>query len=80
MRHDWKQTDLMQELEVGSRQTIISWEKAERVPRLVELAIYALDQLPAARQKTGYEKQYDGKTISNRHFEARKAAQRKSVL
>jgi transcriptional regulator with XRE-family HTH domain len=67
-RLGWTQADLMTELEIGSRQTIITWEKAERIPRMVELAIIALDQVEAARKKTGFEKQLTPANIANRHF------------
>ena len=35
----WTQSDLMEELGITSRQTIAGWERAARLPRLVELAV-----------------------------------------
>lgn len=46
----WTQTDLMKELEIGSRQTIIKWEGSDKIPRLVELAIKAINELPDCRK------------------------------
>jgi transcriptional regulator with XRE-family HTH domain len=46
----WKQSDLMVELEIGSRQTITTWETSNEIPRLVELAIVALDQIEACNR------------------------------
>jgi hypothetical protein len=46
----------MIELEIGSRQTISTWEKADSIPRLVELAITALDQVEASRKRSGFER------------------------
>jgi transcriptional regulator with XRE-family HTH domain len=64
----WTQADLMTELEIGSRQTITTWERAEKIPRLIELAIIALDQIEAARKRSGFEKQFTSENIANRHF------------
>lgn len=48
------QSDLMEELGVASRQTISSWEKPGRdVPRLVELAVIALRDVPKCRIRYG---------------------------
>jgi hypothetical protein len=58
----------MTELEVGSRQTINSWESEEQIPRLIELAIIALDQVEAARKRSGFPKQFIGEDIANSHF------------
>jgi transcriptional regulator with XRE-family HTH domain len=65
----WTQGDLMTELEVGSRQTISTWESAQKIPRLVELAIIALDQVEASRKQSGFAKQFTIESIVNRHFE-----------
>jgi transcriptional regulator with XRE-family HTH domain len=70
-RH-WKQTDLMAELDIKSRQTVITWEASERVPRLVELAIIALDQVEGCSARTGYEKQFTREKIVNRWFDLSK--------
>jgi transcriptional regulator with XRE-family HTH domain len=64
----WTQLDLMEELEINSRQTINNWEKAERIPRLAELAIIAIDQVEACRKKGGIRTQIGIKKIaSQRH-------------
>jgi transcriptional regulator with XRE-family HTH domain len=60
----WTQGDLMVELEIRSRQTIGTWESAEKIPRLVELAIVALDQIEASRKRSGFEKQFTPETIA----------------
>jgi transcriptional regulator with XRE-family HTH domain len=53
-RNGLTQEDLMAELDVKSRQTISSWESADRkVPRLVELAVRALDLEPSQRRRAG---------------------------
>ena len=44
---------LMLELGISSRQTINNWEKADKVPRLAELALYALEHYPECREKFG---------------------------
>ncbi len=66
-RIGWTQTDLMIELEIKSRQTMSAWERAEKIPRVVELAIIALDQIEAARNRSGYERQFTPESIANRH-------------
>jgi len=64
------QVDLMRELGVSSRQTISNWENSEHVPRLVELAVTALDQVEECRRIGGYQTQLTEKTIARRHFES----------
>jgi DNA-binding XRE family transcriptional regulator len=59
---------LMLELEVGSRQTINNWEKADKVPRVLELAIYALEHYPECRQVGG---ENITKTAGRRYFAER---------
>jgi transcriptional regulator with XRE-family HTH domain len=44
---------IMREVGVSSRQTINNWEKAEKVPRLAELALYALEYSPQCREVVG---------------------------
>ncbi|HMA73302.1 MAG TPA: helix-turn-helix transcriptional regulator [Xanthobacteraceae bacterium] len=63
----WTQVDLMVELEVKSRQTMSTWERAEKIPRVVELAITALDQIEASRKRSGFERQFTPESIANRH-------------
>ena len=67
VRIGWTQADLMIELEVGSRQTISTWENADRIPRLVELAVIAIDQVEASRKRSGFERQFTPESIANRH-------------
>jgi len=45
----WTQSDLMRELDIKSRQTIVKWEASDKIPRLLYLAILAIDGLPDAR-------------------------------
>ncbi len=53
-RNGFTQDELRQELEIGSRQTVSSWERPENeVPRLVELALRALELDPTCRQRAG---------------------------
>jgi DNA-binding XRE family transcriptional regulator len=47
-RNRYTQDMLRENLNLGSRQTIITWEKSESpIPRTVELALLALEHLPA---------------------------------
>ena len=62
----WNQADLMIELEISSRQTINTWESAERIPRIIELSIIALDQVEACRKTAGFEKQWTPEIIGKR--------------
>ncbi len=48
-QHGYSQKALMDEFAVGSRQTISNWENSEDVPRLVELALIALEHVPSSR-------------------------------
>jgi transcriptional regulator with XRE-family HTH domain len=66
-RIGWTQAGLMIELEVASRQTISTWESAEKIPRLVELAVIALDQVEASRKRSGFERQFTPESIASRH-------------
>ncbi len=53
-RNGFSQEELRQELGLGSRQTVSSWERPEKeVPRLVELALHALELDPTFRQREG---------------------------
>lgn len=47
----WTQIQLMEELGVSSRQTLTNWEHSDEVPRIVELAIRAISEIPACRNK-----------------------------
>lgn len=52
-RHRFTQDMLRIALGIRSRQTIITWEKStEPLPRLVELALLALENFPEERQVT----------------------------
>jgi hypothetical protein len=54
-RNRFTQNTLRMALGLGSRQTIITWEKStEKLPRLVELALLALEHLPEQRGADGY--------------------------
>ena len=55
-RHGYTQDQLLKELQVKSRQTISNWERAERVDRLVELALIALERHPECRNIHGIER------------------------
>lgn len=53
-RHGMTQEMLRQTLQIGSRQTIISWEKStDRLPRHIEFALVALEHLPEKCIVTG---------------------------
>jgi transcriptional regulator with XRE-family HTH domain len=65
---DWTQSDLMKELEVGSRQTVTTWEASARIPRMVELAVIALDQVEACNRRSGYKRQFSPASIANSWF------------
>jgi transcriptional regulator with XRE-family HTH domain len=67
-KRGWKQADLMRELDISSRQTLTTWESSERVPRIVELAIIALDQVEACNHQAGFKQQYSPTDIANSWF------------
>ncbi len=53
-RNGYDQQSLMDELGVGSRQTLSNWENSKRpVPRTVELALIALERFPECRNTGG---------------------------
>ena len=53
-RNRYTQDGLKMALGIGSRQTIISWEKSPtKLSRLVQLALMALEKLPEAREVDG---------------------------
>ena len=53
--HDMTQDMLRIALQVGSRQTIISWEKStKRLPRYVHLALIGLEHADGHQFMTGY--------------------------
>lgn len=53
-RLGYTQEAFMIELGVKSRQTLISWEKLDaELPRLVQLAVFALEELPDCRRLHG---------------------------
>jgi DNA-binding XRE family transcriptional regulator len=54
-RNRFTQDMLRMALDLGSRQTVISWEKSdERIPRIIELALMALEHLPQCRVVDGH--------------------------
>ena len=49
--HGYRQSELMIELGIKSRQTLSAWENdAGEIPRLVELAIQAVEHVPECRR------------------------------
>jgi transcriptional regulator with XRE-family HTH domain len=53
-RNRFTQDGLRMALGMGSRQTIISWEKStEPLPRMVQLALMALQNFPESRSVDG---------------------------
>ena len=69
-RNGLSQSDLMRELGINSRQTISTWENAESVSRVIELAVCALDQLEPCRIVGGYQKQFEPIHLAHKHFDA----------
>ncbi|MDB5610935.1 MAG: hypothetical protein JWP25_7835 [Bradyrhizobium sp.] len=67
-KRGWTQGDLMQELEIRSRQTVTTWEASERIPRTIVLAVIALDQVEACNRCGGYKQQFTPTTIANSWF------------
>lgn len=70
----WTQTDLMNELQVTARQTVVRWEQSEQIPRMVELSIIALDQVEGCNRR-GYAKQFSSAEIANRWFDGLRQAE-----
>lgn len=53
-RHGYNQDQLLRELGVKSRQTLSKWENSDGpIPRLVELALLALERIPECRESRG---------------------------
>lgn len=53
-RHGYTQEAFMMALGIGSRQTVVNWEKsAEVLPRAIQLALWALEHIPEARHVNG---------------------------
>jgi len=53
----YTQKDFIDELDVKSRQTVSSWERpGHKIPRLVELAVIALEHVPNCNNKLGKKK------------------------
>ena len=51
------QDGLRQELGIKSRATISAWENSEEeLPRMIQLALNALEELPHVRSIAGFEK------------------------
>lgn len=74
------QADLMEELEVNSRQTISTWENAEQIPRIVELAVTALDKVEPTRKRGGFESQFSVESIAKRHLQTFEKAREQIVV
>ncbi|MCK1285443.1 hypothetical protein IVB41_16105 [Bradyrhizobium sp. 44] len=54
-RNHFTQDSLRMALGLGSRQTIITWEKSTgKLPRMLELALIALERFPDQRTALGY--------------------------
>jgi transcriptional regulator with XRE-family HTH domain len=70
----WTQADLMNELQVTARQTVVRWEQSDVIPRMVELSIIALDQVEGCNRR-GYAKQFSSAEISNRWFDGLRQAE-----
>lgn len=53
-RHGYNQEHLMKELGIQSRQTISTWENSsKKLPRMLELALIALENVPESRTVYG---------------------------
>ncbi len=53
-RYGYSQDILMKELGIQSRQTISTWENADKkLPRMLELALMALENIPESRNIHG---------------------------
>jgi hypothetical protein len=63
----------MNELQVSARQTVVRWEQNDKIPRMVELSIIALDQVEGCNRR-GYPKQFSSAEISNRWFDGYREA------
>jgi transcriptional regulator with XRE-family HTH domain len=63
-RNNLTQKQLMTELGINSRQTIINWERSDYIPRIAELAVFAIDQIEACRRLSGYTQQFEEKNMS----------------
>jgi transcriptional regulator with XRE-family HTH domain len=62
----WTQSDLMKELEVTARQTVVRWEQSDR--------IIALDQVEGCNRRT-YAMQFSSAEIANRWFDGLRKAE-----
>lgn len=52
--HGYTQEELMRELDVKSRQTIINWERCPgKLPRMLELSLKSLEKMPEEKQYVG---------------------------
>jgi transcriptional regulator with XRE-family HTH domain len=51
-RNNYTQERLKIELGVKSRQTVISWEQTDKLPRVLELALIALENYPEVRNSS----------------------------
>jgi hypothetical protein len=63
----------MKGLEVVVRQTVVRWEKSDRIPRMGELLVIALDQVEGCNRRT-YAKQFSSAELANRWFDGLREA------
>lgn len=70
----YNQQDLIDELGVRSRQTLVTWEQSPGdLPRLVDLAMLALERLPESRRIIGQRaKAHERKTFEGKIANAEK--------
>jgi DNA-binding XRE family transcriptional regulator len=66
-KRGWTQSDLMKELEVGSRQTLTTWGASGRIPRTIELAVCTRPG-EVCNRVGGYKQQFTPATIANSWF------------
>jgi transcriptional regulator with XRE-family HTH domain len=62
----WSQERLMAEFGMSSRQTIASYERASTVPRLVELAVLAIDHISGAVDLIGKPNRKSRQKVSHK--------------
>ena len=75
-RLGYSQQIFIDELGVKSRQTLITWEKSDaELPRLVELAVLALERLPECRRQLGKR----ATAAERRAFERKNAKTARSI-
>lgn len=63
----------MKELEVTAKHSVVRWEKSDRIPRMVQLSVVALDQVEGCNRRT-YAKQVGSAELANRWFDGLREA------